>query len=222
MLPSDAQDLCPVRLLHGSEPAASWCVSWKWTKVPKWGGNWPLRCPRAAGWTFWNCQKVSLWVQLLPSWPFRYRGKCLVPPLWVHNGLVLQASHPFLLCSWPWGNRSCVPIFYMRWQIHPESTSQLGWDVAWVTFLVDVTKYSTKGELKAARKNLRESRQSHGPEKCSPWWRRWQWQTSWTVSSVDQKSRQENGCSSGVPPFNSVHVYNSENGATQVQYVFPF
>lgn len=220
MLPSDAQDLCPVQLLHGSEPAASWCVSWRWTKVPKRGGNWPLRCPQAAGWTFWNCQKVSLWVQLLPSWPFRYRGKCLVPPLWVHNGLVLQVGHPFLLCSWLWGNHSCVPIFYMRWQIHPESTSRLGWDSAWVTFLVDVTKYSTKGELKGARKTW---------AKTISWSREMQSMVeevavaaSWTVSSVVRKSGEEIGCSSGLPPFNSVHAYNPGNGATQVRYVFLF
>lgn len=151
MLPSDAQDLCPVQLLPSSEPAASSCVSWKWTKGLKRGGNWPLRCPQAAGWTFWNCQKVLLWVQLLPSWPFQYR-EVFSASHWVHNGLVLQAGHPFQLCSWPWGNRSCVPILYMRWKIYPESTSQLGWHVAWVTSLVDVTKYSSKEQLKGARK----------------------------------------------------------------------
>lgn len=75
MLPSDAQDLCPVWLLPSSEPAASWCVSWKWTKGLKWGGYWPLHYPQTAGWTLWNCQKVSLWVQLLPSWPFSVQRK---------------------------------------------------------------------------------------------------------------------------------------------------
>lgn len=134
---------------------------------------------------------------------------------WVHNGLVLQASHPFLLCFWPWGNRSCVPILYMRWQIHPESTSQLGWHVAWVTSLVDVAKYSSKGQLKGARETW---------AKAFSWYREMQSMveevavaTSGTVRSVDLKSRKENGCSSSLPPFNSVHLYNSENNVTQVR-----
>lgn len=129
------------------------------TKGLKWGGNWPLRCPQAACWTFWNCQKVLLWVQLQPSWPFQYSEKCSVLPIRVHNGLDLQAGHPFLFCSWPWG---ATPVLWSYDKFIQKVLLSWTGILYELLFLLMWPNTQPQGNVKEQGIVL-----VHGPEKCS-------------------------------------------------------
>lgn len=179
----------------------------------KCGGNWPLHCPQAACSTFWNCQKVLLWVQLPPSWPFQYSEKCSMPSIWVHNELVLQAGHPFLFCSWPWGT---TPVLWSYTRDDKFIQKVL---LSWsgilhdLLFLLMWPNTQPKGNLKDLGNVLLSSQ----PREMQPRVEEVAVATSWIVVWT---GNWEWECVFIWPPallpFYADHKYNSEDGIFQV------